>query len=147
MSTLTTKAIDEAIKEWMDGPYGESLRKTYGPAVDAGEQRRCRIQLATAAGGYVAVCSAVPPIDPVPDAVGSDWRRGEIVLLEAALAYAASLGNASAAERAELATLRRFHEGIVSLRAELTACSDLNLVKETIDAFIAMSFPLKLETR
>lgn len=27
---LTTDLVDETLKDWMDGPYGDSLRKAYG---------------------------------------------------------------------------------------------------------------------
>ena len=30
MSILTTKAMDQIIKDWMNGPYGRSLREQYG---------------------------------------------------------------------------------------------------------------------
>lgn len=33
MSTLTTKSIDEAMKELLDGPYGESLKRKYGESL------------------------------------------------------------------------------------------------------------------
>lgn len=65
-------------------------------------------------------------------------------LHDAALGYAAAHGSPNADELAELAALRRFRDGIAALRAELTACSDLNLVKDTIAALFAMSFPVKV---
>lgn len=97
--------------------------------------------LESCASSFVAAASVPGPI------VVEHWQGARTALHASAVAYAASLGSTDAAERAELETLRRFRDGIVSLRAELTACADLNLVKETIDALIAVSFPLKMESR
>lgn len=99
--------------------------------------------LESSAHSFVAVLGQ----DGSDDEQIAAWEGARMALRASALAYAASLGDASALERGELETLRRFRDGIVSLRTELTACSDLNLVKETIDALVAMSFPLKMERK
>ena len=61
MTTLTTKSMDATIKEWMDGPYGESLKREYGadhPPIE--RYIRCSM---TAAGWTV---------EP-----GIEWREGD----------------------------------------------------------------------
>lgn len=96
-------------------------------ARDAEVMRDAEVHLESAAMAYAAGLDA-------GDAGG--YLAAKAYLHERANAYAGALGDATALERADLSALRRFYAGVVALRAELTACSDLNLVKETIDALV-----------
>lgn len=101
--------------------------------------RYAETYLETCALGYVAVRR-----DDPPDVEG--WRAWGQTLRESAVRYAAACGDLSAAERAELESLRRIRDGIVSLRGEVVAdrTSDgqpmtAALVVETIDAILKMN--------
>ena len=73
---------------------------------------------------------------PEPFAGSRDW------LATTALAFAAASGSLNASERAELSALRRFRDGIASLRAELAnEPKAVALVLETVDALFALSYP------
>lgn len=86
---------------------------------------------------------------PISEEQGDLYLRCKSELEAAALAYAAAMGVPGAAEVAELETLRRLYNGIVSLRAELRMSMEdrASLTLDTIDALIVMSFPQKLEPR
>jgi hypothetical protein len=86
------------------------------------------IQLSTAALGYA-------------HSVGTEASVGFGAHLEhMALDFAGRAGSLDAAERAELLALRRFRDGIVSLRAEITEHGDCEheWIAETIDAFFTL---------
>lgn len=77
-------------------------------------------------------------------------RGAREFLVTTALACAAAAGSMDAAERAELDALRRFRDGVVGLRAELTSARQLSgdahegalaEAVQTIDALFAISYP------
>lgn len=69
------------------------------------------------------------------------WATAKAVLRDAAMQYAAALGNLDATERAELEALRRFREGVLALRGELASGERTTPEEtiETIDALEAMN--------
>lgn len=107
-------------------------------ARDAEVTRDAEVHLESAAMAFAAGLATSIDEHATSSAVFASYTASKMYLLERANAYAGALGEATALERADLAALRRFYAGVVALRAELTACSDLNLVKETIDALVAL---------
>lgn len=108
---------------------------------------KAKIYLETAALGFAAAVNLAS--DP-PHAVDVEAHRGAREFLSTtALAYAATAGVPGAAERAELDALRRFRDGVVSLRGELVGtepgsdpvANERDHVVETIDALLSTSYP------
>lgn len=81
------------------------------------DKRNAEIYLETCALGYAA---AVQIGDAAVTSEQLDhWAGAKSALHDAGVRLAAALGNLDAAERAELAALRRFREGVEGLRVEL----------------------------
>lgn len=116
------------------------------------DTKRCaEIYLDTCALGYAAFTQIVQIGRPTAADL-ERWNGAKAALHESAVQYAAAQGSLDAAERAELAALRRFRDGVVALRTELAAGRDAegNAIVdadasyhavETIDALLVFASP------
>jgi hypothetical protein len=105
---------------------------------------RAKIALTTAAIGYAVI---VQKSANEPESMLEQYLGASEHLRAMALAYAGALGDLAAAERAELAALRRFREGVIALRGEIVAARRLSgdahdgalaEAAETIDALLTL---------
>lgn len=107
------------------------------------------LYLESCALGYAAVVQAADR-RLVTTAQFDEWACTKAALHDAGIRLAAARGNLDAAERAELIALRRFRDGVVALRGEITAGGtdldepvDRALIAQTIDALLFFASPTK----
>lgn len=113
----------------------------------ASERRTAEIMLDTAALGYASIVQVAAES---PETMHDEYSGSVEHLRHTALSYAASCGNLDAAERAELLALRRFRDGVVSMRGDIVAARRLSgdahdgalaEAAETIDALLSLWSP------
>lgn len=87
---------------------------------------------------YLETCAITYAVH-IAERMPAELSRAGEALVVAALAYAGAAGNLGAAERFELEQLRRFRDGVTSLRTELVAGRDWEGNAITDAAHLAVS--------